>query len=78
MATQKETLGLFLLCEGMGDCLYAMAVIKKLHMLFSAANVFDLFTHHPGLFSAGPKTPFFIKNARPNSRRMAYSNPVDS
>jgi ADP-heptose:LPS heptosyltransferase len=47
-----ERLGLVLTCEGMGDCLFAMAVIKKLRSAYPYR--FDLFTHHPALFKACP------------------------
>jgi len=47
-----ERVGLVLSCEGMGDCLFAMAVIRKLN--HAGAFVFDLFTQHPALFKACP------------------------
>lgn len=52
-------LGLILKCEGMGDCLFAIPVIKKLYAEYKDKYVFDLFTHHPGLFKAHPS----IENA---------------
>ena len=36
----------------MGDCLFALAVVRKLHRL--TGHAFDVFTHHPALFSACP------------------------
>jgi hypothetical protein len=47
-----ERVGLVLSCEGMGDCLFAMAVIRRLHR--TGNFVFDLFTQHPALFKACP------------------------
>jgi ADP-heptose:LPS heptosyltransferase len=47
-------LGLVLDCEGMGDCLYALAVIRKMHLQSQGRYRFELFTHHPALFRACP------------------------
>ena len=47
-----ERMGLVLACEGMGDCLFAMAVIRKLRRTF--AYRFDLFTFRPELFKTCP------------------------
>ena len=52
-------MGLVLACEGMGDCLFAMAVIRKLRR--SSNYTFDLFTHHPELFAACP----YVESAQP-------------
>lgn len=49
-----ERVGLVLTCEGLGDCLYAMAVIKRLQRQFNNQHCFDLFTHLPDLFRACP------------------------
>jgi ADP-heptose:LPS heptosyltransferase len=49
-----KRIGLLLTCEGMGDCLYAIAVIKKLYSRFKHQNCFDVFTHHPVLFQRCP------------------------
>ncbi len=48
-----ERIGLLLQCEGMGDCLYAIPVIKKLRAE-SSNRRFDVITHHPELFRACP------------------------
>jgi hypothetical protein len=49
-----ERLGLILGCRGMGDCLFAMAVIRKLHASVQGRCALDLFTHQPELFRACP------------------------
>jgi len=49
-----ERIGLVLTCEGVGDCLFALGAIKKMHLESKAKHCFDLFTHHPGLFQACP------------------------
>jgi ADP-heptose:LPS heptosyltransferase len=49
-----ERIGLVLTCEGMGDCLFALAVIRKMHRQAAGRFRFDVFTHHPGLFKACP------------------------
>ena len=54
----RERVGLVLACEGMGDCLFAMAVIRKLRR--GSNYSFDVFTHHPGLFAACP----YVESAR--------------
>jgi len=59
MSAAPERVGLVLACEGMGDCLFAMAVIRKLRR--SSSYTFDLFTHHPALFAACP----YVESARP-------------
>jgi ADP-heptose:LPS heptosyltransferase len=48
----SERVGLALVCEGMGDCLFAQAVIRKLRR--SAPYALDLFTRQPALFAACP------------------------
>ncbi|MCG2591319.1 hypothetical protein LZ009_00815 [Ramlibacter sp. XY19] len=48
----RKRLGLILDCEGMGDCLFAQAVIKVMKARFDCD--FDLFTRQPALFRACP------------------------
>lgn len=48
----RKRIGLVLDCEGMGDCLFAQAVIKVMKSRFD--GVFDLFTRQPALFRACP------------------------
>lgn len=48
----RERLGLILSSLGMGDCLFAQTVIRKLKK--QSDYEFDLFTHHPKLFQACP------------------------
>lgn len=59
MNAARERVGLVLACEGLGDCLFALAVIRKLRG--TSHYEFDLFTHHPGLFEACP----YVASARP-------------
>ncbi|MEN3112447.1 glycosyltransferase family 9 protein [Uliginosibacterium paludis] len=47
-------IGLILQSEGMGDCLFAIPVIRKLRQIEAPDTVFDLFSHHPDLFRACP------------------------
>lgn len=55
MSTKSlERIGLVLTSQGLGDCLFAQAVIRKLHDVHKDRHSFDLFTHHPDLFSACP------------------------
>jgi ADP-heptose:LPS heptosyltransferase len=48
----RERVGLILYCEGIGDCLFAQAVIRA--MKARADYDFDLFTHRPEVFKACP------------------------
>jgi ADP-heptose:LPS heptosyltransferase len=52
MNAPNERVGLVLGSRGMGDCLFAQAVIRKLKL--SSSYRFDLFTHNPELFRACP------------------------
>jgi hypothetical protein len=52
MNASPERVGLLLACEGMGDCLFALAVIRKMRVGMNYR--FDVFTHHPALFAACP------------------------
>jgi ADP-heptose:LPS heptosyltransferase len=63
-----ERVGIVLDCEGMGDCLFAQAVIK---VMKSRSNyAFDLFTRKPALFKACP----YVENVFPleQARLTAY------
>lgn len=51
---ERERLSIVLNCEGLGDCLYAIPVIKKIHALKAQQYVLDVFTCHPALFAACP------------------------
>lgn len=57
--SQHERLGLLLACEGLGDCLFGLAVIRKLKRTFDCR--FDVFTLHPELFRACP----YVERAYP-------------
>jgi ADP-heptose:LPS heptosyltransferase len=52
--TSAEQAGLILACEGLGDCLFSMAVIRKMKQQSQGRYRFDLFTHHPEVFRACP------------------------
>jgi ADP-heptose:LPS heptosyltransferase len=45
---------LVLRCEGMGDCLFAIPVLKKLRKNSEPGTKLVLFTHHESLFAACP------------------------
>ena len=49
-----ERTALVLTCEGMGDCLFAQSVIRKMHAKFQGKHSFALYTHHPSIFRACP------------------------
>jgi ADP-heptose:LPS heptosyltransferase len=49
-----ERTALVLTCEGMGDCLFAQSVIRKMHAKFQGKHSFALYTHHPAIFRACP------------------------
>jgi ADP-heptose:LPS heptosyltransferase len=70
-----EPAGLVLACEGLGDCLFAMAVIRKMKAEARGRYRFDLFTHHPDLFRACP----YVENVysiRDEAARRAYPHPT--
>jgi Tfp pilus assembly protein PilF/ADP-heptose:LPS heptosyltransferase len=50
----KENTAIILQCEGMGDCLFAAAVIRKLHLTRDTNSGFSLFTYNPQLFANCP------------------------
>jgi Glycosyltransferase family 9 (heptosyltransferase) len=68
-----ERLGLILGCRGIGDCLFAMAVMRKMHASLQGRCSFDLFTHQPELFRACP----WVAAARPidDAAIRAYPHP---
>lgn len=55
---EDESIAVILNCEGMGDCLFAIPVIKKIRSLFVHGSRFVIFTHHPDIFR---KCPYVIK-----------------
>jgi ADP-heptose:LPS heptosyltransferase len=69
MTNQTETIAVILQCEGMGDCLFAIPVIRKLQMMIGAKAKLELFTHHPELFAKCP----FIENYHHISERNSYA-----
>jgi ADP-heptose:LPS heptosyltransferase len=68
----RERIGLVLECEGMGDCLFAQAVIRVLQK--TSDYVFDLFTRRPELFKACP----YVDRVFPldAASMKAYSHPT--
>ena len=50
MSVYAENVAIVLDCEGMGDCLFAIPVIKKMKSLLKQDAKFVIFTHHPSLF----------------------------
>ncbi|NVO17834.1 MAG: hypothetical protein HXX10_27755 [Rhodoplanes sp.] len=58
---ERERLSIVLRCEGLGDCLYAIPIIKKIHALKAHQYDLDVFTFHPELFAACP----FVETAYP-------------
>jgi hypothetical protein len=50
----SNEIAIVLNCEGMGDCLFAIPVIKKLISMVEPGSSFVIFTHHPHLFSNCP------------------------
>ena len=55
MGVYSSNIAVVLLCEGMGDYLFAIPVIKKLsNVLTEKDSKFVLFTHHPNLFKNCP------------------------
>jgi ADP-heptose:LPS heptosyltransferase len=49
-----ESVGILLRCEGMGDCLCAIPILRKLRKEDDAGKHVVLFTHHPELFQRCP------------------------
>jgi len=66
---QPETVALILNCEGRGDCLFAIPVIKKLYLMLGMNSHLVIFTHHPELFEKCP----YIETAYSISNTVDYS-----
>ena len=66
-----ERIALVLACEGMGDCLFAQAVIRKMHARAAGRHVFTLYTHHPEIFRACP----YVAETRPMSALPGPAEP---
>jgi ADP-heptose:LPS heptosyltransferase len=57
MSIYSTNIAVILKCEGMGDCLFAIPVIKKLgNFMPEKDSRFVIFTHHPKLFHKCPYT----------------------
>ena len=50
----NKHIGLFLACEGLGDTLYCIPVIKRLRELSAPGTLYDVITYHPNLFHNCP------------------------
>lgn len=56
-----KRVGLLLRCEGMGDCLYAVPVIRKMWEAQHQNFALDIFSLHPALFARCP----YVENSYP-------------
>lgn len=54
MTANDNRIAIVLNCEGMGDCLFAIPVIKKMKAESDLDIRFAIFTHHPNLFLKCP------------------------
>lgn len=61
---RKDKLAIILQCSGIGDCLFASSVIKKIYQINNNKFLFDIFTCHPKLFKTCPyiNKPYDIKD----------------
>jgi ADP-heptose:LPS heptosyltransferase len=69
MTAQPETIAVILQCEGMGDCLFAIPVIRKLRGMIGTNTGLVIFTYHPELFAKCP----YIESSHHIQERSAYS-----
>jgi ADP-heptose:LPS heptosyltransferase len=60
---ERERIAILLDAEGMGDCLFAIPVLKKLQSV-RKGTAFDIYSHYPGLFTNCP----YVENSYPISR----------
>ena len=58
-----KRIGLYLACEGLGDNLYCIPVIRRLVELSPPGTLYDVITHHPDLFRNCP----YISQIFPNT-----------
>jgi len=49
-----DDMAIVLNCEGIGDCLFAIAVIKKIYLMVGLTSRFVIFTRQPDLFKKCP------------------------
>jgi ADP-heptose:LPS heptosyltransferase len=54
MTSGDTTLSVMLQCAGIGDCLCAIPILRKLHRSHRKSGEIVLFTHHPQLFACCP------------------------
>jgi ADP-heptose:LPS heptosyltransferase len=55
----SKNMAIVLFCEGLGDCLFAIPVIKKIKSMNESNSKLTIFTHHPHLFTKCP----YVENA---------------
>ena len=68
--SDEKRIGLQLACEGLGDNLYCVPVIKRLRELAGANTRIDVFTRQPDLFRACP----YVDRVYPMSDRAALES----
>jgi|GEM_PF-3491486 ADP-heptose:LPS heptosyltransferase len=75
MISQKERIAIILQCEGIGDCLYAIPVLKKLNSIIDSSSSFVIFTHRPSIFD---KCPYVEKSIdiNDNSEYAKYQKQI--
>ena len=54
MSFYSKNIAIVLSCEGLGDCLFAIPVIKKIKLMNESDSDLTIFTHHPHLFTKCP------------------------
>jgi ADP-heptose:LPS heptosyltransferase len=54
MKNNRQPVAIVLKSEGLGDCLFAIPVIKKLHSMLGRESEFAIFTVHTGLYRNCP------------------------
>src|SRR5690242_21326202 len=74
MASGTTTLPVVLRCDGIGDCLYAVPILRKLRGSQRDARIV-LFTHHPSLFERCPYVDE-VHSIRNDAERARYERAV--
>ena len=70
MSGPTTTRSFVLQCEGMGDCLFAIPVLRRLRAGHNDRIV--LYSHHPGLFAACP----YVDDVRPIGEARGVDQPL--
>jgi len=74
MEENADRLAIWLQCAGLGDCLYAVPVLRKIRRqleMESYRGKLALFTHHPGLFTRCPYVDV-VYHVDDERQRQAY------